>query len=113
MLAFSKYTDLEKKKPKIEDEEATEHYGNDKYKMSTNTDSVSDDIVLEKPLKQSKEQQIGPYEQKQEDKSFKDVPKSNPLGDRDNTAFFGSISAVELALLNLVIGNGVSNRLNN
>jgi len=130
MLAFHRYIDLDqKKKPKVEDSDATEHYGNDIYKISTKTDSVLDDIIQEKPFAKSKEQEIDPYEPKQEDKfkskaiSFKDFDdlligfddgplKSNPLADRDNTALFGKVSPEELMMSNLETQAGTSNKLN-
>ena len=112
MLAFKDYVNLDrKKKPHIDDSDATENYGKDKYKISTKTDPVLDDIGLDKPLHVSKEQQIDPYEPKQEDNfkskaisfkdfddlliGFEDHPKPNPLADRDNTALFGKVSPEE------------------
>jgi hypothetical protein len=89
---------------------------------------VLDDIVQEKPFAKSKEQEIDPYEPKQEDKfkskainfkdfddlliGFEDHPKSNPLADRDNTALFGKVSPEELMISNLETQAGTSNRLN-
>ena len=129
MLAFHRFVELDKKKPKVEDSDATEHYGNDRYKISTKTDSALDDIVQEKPFAKSKEQEIDPYEPKQENKfkskainfsdfddlliGFSDGPlKSNPLGAKDNTALFGKISPEELMISNLETQAGTSNRLN-
>jgi len=128
MLAFRSYVDLNKKKPKVDDSDATEHYGNDRYKISTKTDSVLDDIVQEKPFSKSKEQQIDPYEEKGDDKfkskainfkdfddlliGFEDHPKPNPLGAKDNTALFGKVSPDELMISNLETQAGTSNRLN-
>jgi hypothetical protein len=129
MLAFKDYVNLDrKKKPHIDDSDATEHYGKDKYKISTKTDPVLDDIVQEKPFAKSKEQQIDPYEPKQEDKfkskaisfkdfddlliGFEDHPKPNPLADRDNTALFGKVSPEKLMISNLETEHGTANRLN-
>jgi hypothetical protein len=128
MLAFRSYVDLDKKKPKVDDSDATEHYGNDRYKISTKTDSVLDDIVQEKPFSKSKEQQIDPYEEKGDDKfkskainfkdfddlliGFEDHPKPNPLGAKDNTALFGKVSPDELMISNLETQAGTSNKLN-
>ena len=50
MLAFKSYLDLDKKKPHIDDADATDHYGNDKYKISTKTDPILDDFVQEKTI---------------------------------------------------------------
>ena len=89
--------DLDKNKPYNDDADATDYYGNDKYKISTKTDPIPDDIGQERPLSVAREQEIYPYESKQEDTfksksiSFKDFDdlligfddgplKSNPLG---------------------------------
>jgi hypothetical protein len=129
MLAFKDFINLDKKKPHIDDGDATENYGHDKYKISTKTDPVLDDIVQERPLSIAREQEIDAYEPKQEDKfksksinfkdfddlliGFEDGPlKSNPLADRDNTALFGKVSPEELMMSNLETQAGTSNKLN-
>ena len=129
MLAFKDFINLDKKKPHIDDADATENYGHDKYKISTKTDPVLDDIVQERPLAVAREQEIDPYEPKQEDKfksksinfndfddlliGFKDEGlKRNPLADRDNTALFGKVSPEELMMSNLESEGGTLNRLN-
>ena len=129
MLAFKNHIQFDSKKPHIDDGDATENYGHDKYKISTKTDPVLDDIVQERPLSVAREQEIDAYEPKQEDKfksksinfkdfddlliGFEDGPlKSNPLADRDNTALFGKVSPEELMMSNLETQAGTSNKLN-
>ena len=68
MLAFKDHFKFDSKKPHIDDGDATENYGHDKYKISTKTDPVLDDIVQERPLSVAREQEIDAYEPKQEDK---------------------------------------------
>ena len=75
MLAFKDHIKFDSNNPHIEDGDATVNYGNDKYKISTMTVSVLDNITKERPFQLSKEQEIDPYEPKQEDK-FKLKSKS-------------------------------------
>jgi hypothetical protein len=133
MLAFSKYVDENKKKPKGEYGDANEYLPNpsDKFHISYKSPAILDDITEQKPFSIAGETKTDPYEENQPGDKFKSKPmnfqdfdelligfeyhpqKSDTiLANNDTRAMFGIVSPSELALSNFETQAGTSNRIN-